>query len=300
MRTELHLLVAIIGVASAVKEWGYGNTVFKKSSREPKVAGPLDWEKVNKNCGKAYQSPINIIPDDAEKADFDKFEWEFNNELLGGMVGTLKNDGRALVYTLKNKRNDNDQNIKVSQTTFMPTPFRLHRMKIHFGCDSSQGSEHRIKGKQFAGEIQLTFFDENFGTFQKALKHKKKVVIFSILLKKGGKNRQIARLDEAIQNIREEGKQEKEVEVSIKKMIPQLRANAKFYTYELGSLTIPPCSPNIRWIILKEPLSISGEQLSTLKMLESEHGQTSGQMCNNYRPIQETQGRQIQRNFALY
>ena len=56
------------------------------------MAGPLDWRKVNKNCAKPFQSPINIVPEDAEKVNFDKLEFEFNNELLGGMVGTLKND----------------------------------------------------------------------------------------------------------------------------------------------------------------------------------------------------------------
>ena len=112
---------------------------------------------MNKNCAKPFQSPINIVPEDAEKVNFDKLEFEFNNELLGGMVGTLKNDGRALVYTLHDKRNDNDQNIKVSQTTFMPTPYRLHRLKIHFGCDNSQGSEHRLNNRKFAGEVNCPF-----------------------------------------------------------------------------------------------------------------------------------------------
>ena len=117
------------------------------------MAGPLDWGKVNKNCAKSFQSPINIVPGDAEKVNFDELEFEFNNEQEEGMVGTLENDGRALVYTLHDKRNDNNQNIKVSQTTFMPTTYRLHRLKIHFGCDNSQGSEHRLNNQKFAGEV---------------------------------------------------------------------------------------------------------------------------------------------------
>lgn len=115
------------------------------------VAGPLDWNKVNENCGKAFQSPIDIVPEDTEQANFEAFEFQFNNELFG----TLENNGRALVYELKNKRNDNFQNIMVSQATFMPTPYRLHRVKIHFGCDGSQGSEHLLKGQRFAGEVYL-------------------------------------------------------------------------------------------------------------------------------------------------
>ena len=57
------------------------------------------------------------------------------------------------------------------------------------------------------------------------------------------------------------GKKEKDVTVSIKRMIPNLRNNAKYYTYEQGTLTIPPCSPSVRWIVLKDPITLSNGQV---------------------------------------
>jgi len=41
------------------------------------------------------------------------------------------------------------------------------------------------------------------------------------------------------------------------KIIPQ---NAGYYTYS-GSLTTPPCTEGVRWLVLNEPVELSAEQI---------------------------------------
>ncbi|MCB1138977.1 MAG: carbonic anhydrase family protein [Leptospiraceae bacterium] len=56
-----------------------------------------------------------------------------------------------------------------------------------------------------------------------------------------------------------------------------------YYTFK-GSLTIPPCSEGVRWIVLKNPATISAEQVDAFKKLYP----------MNARPIQPRNHREIQ------
>lgn len=56
------------------------------------------------------------------------------------------------------------------------------------------------------------------------------------------------------------------------------------YYYFSGSLTTPPCSEGVRWVVMKEPVEASAEQITTLRGLINE---------DNARPLQELNARVI-------
>ena len=56
----------------------------------------------------------------------------------------------------------------------------------------------------------------------------------------------------------------------------------KYYNYT-GSLTTPPCSQGMNWIVFKEVLTISDAQLKKFTDLYN----------HNYRPIQKTGSRTV-------
>lgn len=69
-------------------------------------------------------------------------------------------------------------------------------------------------------------------------------------------------------------------DVDIKKLLPSRPAYYRFS----GSLTTPPCTEGVRWLVMKEPLSLSTEQLKALiGVLPHE----------NNRPVQPRHGRVI-------
>ena len=55
-----------------------------------------------------------------------------------------------------------------------------------------------------------------------------------------------------------------------------------YYTY-MGSLTTPPCSENVQWFVMKQPVQVSAEQIAIFSRLYR----------NNARPVQPSAGRLI-------
>lgn len=63
----------------------------------------------------------------------------------------------------------------------------------------------------------------------------------------------------------------------------------RYFLYN-GSLTHPPCTEGVRWIVQPEPLSISAKQLRQLRKLMSVHG---GAVDINTRPVQPLNNRDV-------
>jgi carbonic anhydrase len=81
-------------------------------------------------------------------------------------------------------------------------------------------------------------------------------------------------------------------EVNARALLPE---NTSYFTYG-GSLTTPPCSEIVRWIVLRQTKSVSRDQVLRLRTLLTETS-PDGFAFNN-RPLQELEGRTIRRDLA--
>ena len=70
-----------------------------------------------------------------------------------------------------------------------------------------------------------------------------------------------------------------DVRIDPAQLLPSRRA---YYTF-MGSLTTPPCSEGVLWLVLKTAIQLSSEQLSGFATLYK----------NNARPVQPINGRTI-------
>jgi carbonic anhydrase len=128
------------------------------------------------------------------------------------------------------------------------------------------GSETRVNGEQFA--LELHVMHEN----QQGSK-----LVLSVLFAKGAANSWLdslgwsKRLPAAQQELPIDGA------VSILDVLPTAR---QYYAY-MGSLTTPPCTEGVQWVVMRERVSISEAQLGAFP--------TKG----NFRPPQALNGRSV-------
>jgi carbonic anhydrase len=73
--------------------------------------------------------------------------------------------------------------------------------------------------------------------------------------------------------------QQHETQIDVNQLLPQ---DKNYYTFE-GSLTTPPCSEGVRWMVLKQPVSISAQQLAQYQAVYPE----------NVRPLQPLNDRKV-------
>jgi carbonic anhydrase len=106
-----------------------------------------------------------------------------------------------------------------------------------------------------------------------------KLAVVAVLFKEGQKS---AVLDKVFATMpaQENGKAELAGGMNVSNLLPAKRA---YWAFE-GSLTTPPCSEDVQWHVLKEPVEISKEQLAAFKKLYP----------MNARPVQALNGRTLQ------
>ncbi|HMV21720.1 MAG TPA: carbonic anhydrase family protein [Rhodocyclaceae bacterium] len=105
-----------------------------------------------------------------------------------------------------------------------------------------------------------------------------KLAVVAILMEKGSEH-------PFVQTLWNNLPLERNLEMSVAQSIDLnglLPENRNYFTY-MGSLTTPPCSEGVLWLVLKQPIQVSADQVAIFSRLYR----------NNARPIQSASGRLI-------
>jgi carbonic anhydrase len=139
-----------------------------------------------------------------------------------------------------------------------------HLKQMHFHTPS----EHTLDGKHLPMEMHMVHQSDDG-----------KLAVVGVLIEEGGTNKNIAKIIPWLPNAPGESKHLADVHIELNLQIP---ANREAYHYT-GSLTTPPCSENVEWLVLKEKLKFSAEQIKAF----------SSRMHDNSRPVQPLYARKI-------
>lgn len=212
--------------------------------------GPAEWGSLNPEfvaCKLGtLQSPIDIRG--AKAADLPAIKFDYKPSAL-----TIIDNGHTIQIDYAP-----GSSIDVGGAHYELVQFHFHRP-----------SEEKIDGKSFAMGVHLV--------------HKNsagKLAVIAVLLDKGGASDLIGEL---WKNIPKEKRRETvatNVTIDATKLLPQ---NKAYYTFH-GSLTTPPCSEGVTWFVLKTPLKIADDELTTFAKIYP----------LNARPTQSRNGRAIQ------
>lgn len=174
----------------------------------------------------AGQSPIDIR--NAQHADLPPIQFDYKRVPL-----TLINTGH---------------NVQVdyppgSSITVKGQPYQLAQFHFHYP------SEERIDGKQWDMVLHLVHTSANG-----------QVAVVSVLFAAGAANLGLDKIWAAIPKTPGKEQEVVGVEINARDFLPK---NKMYYTYQ-GSLTTPPCTEGVTWMILKTPVTASAQQLKAL------------------------------------
>jgi carbonic anhydrase len=257
--------------------------VLRVAARSPEPAA----------AGHAAPRPraARAAPPAAHAADGHATHWDYKGEGGPESWGQLKAEFAQCASGKRQSPIDIRDGIKVQldavQFDYKPSSFRVidngHTVQVNLGAGNSievigrryelvqfhfhRPSEERINGRQFDMVAHLVHKDPEG-----------RLAVVAVLLDRGSAHA-------IVQTVWNNLPLEKGEEVPARALLDVaalLPVDRSYYTY-MGSLTTPPCSEGVLWMVMKNPVPISAEQIAVFSRLYP----------MNARPVQSASGRLI-------
>ena len=212
-------------------------------------AGPGAWGALKPEfalCKSGHhQSPIDV--EKAQKADLPSLAFDYHPSPL-----RIVDNGHTIM-------------VDYAPGSFLRVGDRPYALKqFHF----HRPSEEKIHGKRYEMSVHLVHADAAG-----------QLAVVAILLENGPEQPLIRELWKDLPT--QKGKEviRADVQVDASQLLP---SDHGYYTFE-GSLTTPPCSEPVTWYVLKQPVSVSGEEVTRFSKLYRD----------NARPVQPLNDRVV-------
>lgn len=222
-------------------------------------AGPASWGTLSPDwlpCGDGKsQSPVDI--DQTVRADLPEMRATYQPVSLKIIHSAHVADGINNGHTIQISYSDGDM------LTIGREQFQLVQYHFHIP------SEHTVRGQHHAMEMHLV--------------HKSaadSLAVIGVFIDDGAHN---AAFDPILSNLPATKGAETHVEnvmIDVNQLLP---SNLESYRYD-GSLTTPPCSEGVKWIVMTTPIQMSAEQIAAFRAL----------IDGNSRPVQPLNGRVVE------
>ena len=222
--------------------------------------GPRFWgflEKAYKECRIGHrQSPIDVVmphhPDHQEELEFQYSQTQFE--------GVRTEHGIQFLPSATSRLRFNNRNYQLRQ-------FHFH-----------DPSEHHLEGKEFPLEMHLVHAD-----------HSGHLLVVALLFTRGIANEELTHIlrlgtqfphSQSAPHSKYDNRALETSDLNLEHLLPD---HLHHFSYQ-GSLTTPPCTQGVQWIVMRTPVQLSPSQLGTLRKLYG----------FNARPVQQLYNRNIQ------
>ncbi|APW40484.1 hypothetical protein RD110_05380 [Rhodoferax koreense] len=215
------------------------------------AAGPLSWGQLKPEfatCATGQrQSPIAIDDNNALQGPAEPLSVDYKPS-----TGSVTHTGRLLQVDVLGE----------NTLTVRGTRYRLERVEFH------HPAEERINGKGFAmsAHLQHRSADGQLATV-------------AVLLEAGAASPAVDQIVTYLPLAVDDRVGLPPAGLDLAALLPQ---DPRYYQF-LGSLTTPPCTEDVLWIIFKQPMTVSAAQLKLFGQL----------FPNNARPLQPVNGRVV-------
>ncbi|XP_041965944.1 carbonic anhydrase 5A, mitochondrial isoform X2 [Alosa alosa] len=175
--------------------------------------------------------------------------------------------------------------------------FRLCQFHFHWGESNAWGSEHSIDRRLFPAELHLVHWNsDKYSLFEEAVMEENGLGVLGVFLKLGKRHEGLQKLVDALPAVRH-----KDSVVEFGRFDPAclLPENTEDYWTYAGSLTTPPLTEAVTWMVMKQPIEVSHDQLAVFRSLlfTSAEEEVQRSMVNNFRVQQPLCGRSVRSSF---
>jgi len=218
--------------------------------------GPEHWGKLdnaNLACvNGSEQSPINI---------------EFSQVKANKKLEGIQIQYEPATFSLLNNGHTVQANAATESNSIVIEGNEYKLSQFHFHTPS----EHQYNGQNYDMELHLVHKDANG-----------KLAVLGLMIKEGRENGNLASVWEVLP------KEETKNEISVKEPIDlqDLLPHDQTSFHYNGSLTTPPCTEEVKWIIFEQPIEMSKIQIQAFQEISPD----------NHRPVQPINKREIIRN----
>jgi carbonic anhydrase len=212
--------------------------------------GPSHWAKLDPKfgaCAAKSQSPIDIQTRDVQAAPLPPLTFNYRPVPL-----RIVDNGHTIQVNY-----DPGSSLTVDGKSYELVQFHFHRP-----------SEEAVDGKRFAMVAHLVHRDDQGH-----------LAVVAVPLQLGRENSLVETLWRNLPTAKEKEAAPTAIEINAASLLPSSLA---YYAYS-GSLTTPPCSEGVRWLVLKTPSSISNREAEIF----------ASRYPNNARPVQRINGRKV-------
>ena len=231
----------------------------------------------NPTCGSNRQSPVDIIVRNTVPAgnELKRLQLQGWETPVSGTVSYKP--GVTITFSPKGP---------VTKIFTHRGEYKLLNFHFHWGDQNGRGSEHTVNGVQYDGELHFVHskFDQSasntdvdyltvIGVF---LQSSETAPVAGTIWEKVMKSTGIG------QNIMSG--------ITYTELLP---TNRSYFYYE-GSLTIPPCSETVQWMVLQNPIQVPAEILRKLRSLPADTSLNTT-LATNYRDVQPLNDRKVLR-----
>ncbi|XP_060801730.1 carbonic anhydrase 1 [Amyelois transitella] len=159
----------------------------------------------------------------------------------------------------------------------------FEQMHFHWSVDDFTGCEHVLDGRGYAAECHFVHYNSKYQSMEAAIGYPDGLAVVGFLLQVVDvPNPSFDKLVEALVVIPKSEHSAKVTAESLSWMNRPDLYEGNYVTYK-GSLTTPPYTECVTWIIYEKPLQIGSQQLGPLRHLE---GPDSKPIERNNRPTQ--------------
>ncbi|XP_055851420.1 putative carbonic anhydrase 3 isoform X2 [Episyrphus balteatus] len=268
------LLTGFFLLPIAVNGFNYDNT--------------LKWISENPLCSGFRQSPISL--DRQISSPLVIYPITFHNfdvELQGPVHVT--NNGNAVEMDVENTVNGFHPFITGGGLSGV---YQVENVHFHWGSNQIRGSEHAVGGQKYDLEMHIVCKNIKFGSLAEARDDPFGIAVMGVLFKEVDTNSLEHPLKPIIDLLPSLTKAGSVSQIAQPLKLSSLlsRLNPKyFYTYR-GSLTTPPCSQSVTWLVFEHIQEIPPNSLHQFWRLRDADDLP---LVNNFRPLQQLNNRKI-------